>query len=363
MVAFGGEPGGLERKTVNEVPDRLRETLKAVSRSFYLTLAVLPPTLRGSVGLAYLLARAADTIADTRIVPRADRLRHLALLREELDLPAHSDLPGVVRALSGPQQHPAERELLLRLPECFILFRGLSEDDRRRIRELLLTLTHGMQAELRTFPGENEGRLVALESRPDLDRHTYYAAGCVGEFWTDMAMAHCPGLSVWDAGAMRRRGMRFGQGLQMTNVLRDLAQDLRIGRCFLPREDLARFHLTPEDLLDPAAIQAVRPLLHELLALALAHLAEGWAYTLAVPPGEIRMRLACAWPLLIGLRTLDRIGQARDLLDPRVKVKVSRLAVYGILVRSAALVWSDGGLERYYRALRGRINLATSPTR
>ncbi|MBI2162841.1 MAG: farnesyl-diphosphate farnesyltransferase, partial [candidate division NC10 bacterium] len=89
--------------------------------------------------------------------------------------------------------------------------------------------------------------------------------------------------------------------------------------------------------------------------------AEGWAYILAITPAEIRLRLACAWPLLIGLRTLDRVQQARDLLDPRVTVKISRPAVYGILIRSAVLAWSDGGLDRYYRAVRSRVGRALRP--
>jgi len=346
---------------VGDIPDQLRRILKRVSRSFFLTLAVLPPPLRRPVGLAYLLARAADTIADTRLIRRADRLHFLDLFRQELDLPVTSRLTEVSQALTGPQRVPTERELLLRLPECFALFRGLPEEDRLRIRSLLLTLTHGMQHDLRTFPGESEGRLVALEARADLVRYTYYAAGCVGEFWTDMVMAHCPALRDWDAATMRRRAVRLGQGLQMTNVLRDLAQDFRIGRCYLPRQDLAALGLTPEDLLDPAAIQRLRPLLQDLLALTLSHYAEGWAYIPAIPPSEIRLRLACAWPLFIGLRTLDRVQQARDLLDPRVTVKISRPAIYGILVGSAALAWSDGGLDRYYRAVRSRVGRALTP--
>jgi len=343
---------------VDDIPDHLRAILKRVSRSFYLTLVVLPSSLRGPVGLAYLLARAADTIADTRIIPRADRLHYLDLFREELDLPAASRLLEIAQALTGPQPIAAERNLLLRLPECFRVFRGLPEEDRLRIRGLLLALTQGMQEDLHAFPGENQERFASLETRADLDRYTYYAAGCVGEFWTDMAMAHRPALRGWDASAMRARGKRFGQGLQMTNVLRDLPRDLRIGRCYLPRQDLLALGLTPADLLDPTAIERLRPLLRELLHLSLTHYAEGWAYILAIPLTEIRMRLACAWPLFIGLRTLDLVQEARDLLDPRVTVKISRSAVYAIMARSAALAWSDGGLDRYYRVLRDRIHVA-----
>lgn len=340
---------------MHSTSDRLSPILRQVSRSFFLTLAVLPPSLRRPVGLAYLLARAADTIADTRLIPRGDRLHFLDLFREALDLPAAARFSEIAQALTGPQRIPAERELLIRLPEWFAVFQSLPDDDGRRIRGLLMTLTDGMQADLRTFSGESESSLVALETRADLDRYTYYAAGCVGEFWTEMAMAHCPTLHTWDAVTMKRRGVRFGQGLQMTNVLRDLARDFRIGRCYLPRQDLAALGLTPQDLLDPGAIHRLQPLLRQLMELTLAHYAEGWAYTLAIPRAEIRMRLACAWPLLIGLQTLERIQQSRALLDPRMIPKISRPAVYAILLRSTATVWSDRGLDQYYRALWSRI--------
>ena len=340
---------------MRDTPDGLGPLLKAVSRSFYLTLAILPNSLRGPMGLAYLLARAADTIADTRLIPRADRLRHLDLFRQELDALAASRLAEIAQALIGPQRIPAERELLLRLPECFTAFRNLAGDDRVRVRRLLATLAEGMQEDLRAFPGETEDGHVALESRADLERYTYFAAGCVGEFWTEMAMAHRPLLRAWDATAMGRRGVRLGQGLQMTNVLRDLAQDLRIGRCYLPRQDLVALGLIPKDLLDPAAIARIRPLLQNLLSITLEYYAEGWAYVMAIPRTEGRMRLACAWPLLIGLRTLDRIGQAGDLLDPRLTIKITRPAVYGILARSIGFVWSNAALDRYYRSLRSRI--------
>jgi farnesyl-diphosphate farnesyltransferase len=156
---------------------------------------------------------------------------------------------------------------------------------------------------------------------------------------------------------MVRRGVRFGKGLQMTNVLRDLSKDLRIGRCYLPRQDLEKLGLRPADLLDPTATTKVKPLLRDLLGVTLDHYREGWAYTLAVPRREVRMRLACAWPLLIGLKTLALIGQSPNLLDPRVTIKVPRQVVYALMVRSCASIGSNAGLDLYYRALRQRVTL------
>jgi len=285
-------------------------------------------------------------------VPQAERLRCLDLLLGELAAPAVSRLAEIASTLTDAQRILAERELLLHLQACFAALGRLLPEDRGRIRRVLRLLIEGMRNDLRAFPGEDSAGLVALETRRDLQRYTYFAAGCVGEFWTDMAMAHRPACATWDADAMRRRGVRFGEALQTTNVLRDLAQDLRIGRCYLPRQDLAARGLVPGDLLQPRAMARLRPLIDDLLAGTLADYREAWEYTRDIPRSEIRLRLACAWPMLIGLRTLALIRQAGDLLDPAVTVKVSRGAVYGILVRSGMTAWSNAALGGHYRRLR-----------
>jgi len=338
--------------------DLLGPLLKQVSRSFYLTLKVVPGDVQRPIGLAYLLARAADTIADTALIGRADRLKYLELFRDAIREGRPAQLPAITEALVARQQDAAERELLTRLEEAFAILHSLSPSDQALIRKVVLTLTDGMVMDLTTFPGEDEGRLVALQTLADLDRYTYYVAGCAGEFWTDIHLAHRPSLAGWDRETMRRYGVRFGKGLQMTNILRDLPKDLRIGRCYLPRQELEMLGLQPVDLLDPTSVTKVRPLLRSLLALALEHYQEGWAYTLAIPRHEIRMRLACAWPLFIGLKTLALLDRSPNLLDPNVVIKVPRGAVYGIMARSLALIGSDAALERYYQRLWGSVLVA-----
>ncbi len=331
-----------------ESSDPLRDVLKGVSRSFYLTLAILPSSMRRPLGVGYLLARAADTIADTRILQAADREAALDLFRSELDFPAPSRLSEISTALTGPGEKAAERTLLAHLPACLAAFRELAHDDQVRLRRLLHTLIDGMRRDLETFGPGRPGRVLALESREELDRYTYAAAGCVGEYWTEMAMAHRRALRRWDPVAMRRRGLRFGQALQMTNVLRDLAQDLRHGRCYLPRRDLLALGLRPEELLDQAALERVRPLLRTLIQHTLGDYAEAFSYLVAIPATELRLRLACAWPLFIGLATIDLVQRAPNLLDPRVTIKIPRSEVKRILSRSTTLVWSNRGLGWYY---------------
>jgi farnesyl-diphosphate farnesyltransferase len=329
--------------------------LKRVSRSFYLSLAVLPAAVRPTIGLAYLLARAADTIADTRLYERRARIPHLEAFRAAIDAAEPRPLAGLPTAV-GLLSLAAERDLLERLPDCLAALGALPPEDRGRVQTLIQTITQGMIDDLCQFPGEDEGTLAAIETRQDLDRYTYLVAGCVGEFWTEVHVAHRPRLRSWNVPAMRRLGVRFGKALQLTNVLRDVPRDLRHGRCYLPRQDLARLGLSPQDLLDPGAASAARPLLRELLGVALDHYEAGWQYTFAIPRAETRMRLACAWPLLIGLRTLDLLARSPNWLAPAVTLKVPRARVYALMVHSLATVWSTRALGRQARRLRARIS-------
>ena len=328
------------------------DLLKRVSRTFSLSLGVLPRSLRTPIGLAYLFARAADTIADTRLIARDERLATLQALCAAIARPGSSvDLT----LLWAAQEDAAERLLLERLPECFALLDSLEPADARRVRAVLDTITEGMIFDLTRFPGEDARRLEALETLDDLDRYTYLVAGCVGEFWTEMHIAHRRRLASWDQPLMKARGVRFGKALQMTNVMRDLPRDLRHGRCYLPRRELQSLGLEPADLLEAGAAARARPLLERLLRLTLEHYEVAWEYTLAIPLAEVRMRLACAWPLLIGLGTLELLASSPDMLDPAGRIKLSRAAVRGTMARSALTVWSNRALAADAARRRRRI--------
>ncbi len=254
--------------------------------------------------------------------------------------------------LVAADHSPGERELLTRLPEALAAYRTLDAGDRGSCLTVLLTLSRAMLDALERFPEETAGRIGALETRADLDRYTYMNAGCVGEFWTDMVVAHRPRCAArWNVPLMRERGVRFGQGLQMVNVLRDLPRDLRIGRCYLPQVELASLGVAPEELLDPKTLGRVRSLVQALIGQAAGHLREGLSYMLAVPRREGRLRLACAWPLLIGLATLARLARADDLLDPDAVIKVPRAEVRRQLALSTALVGSNRALSAYARRI------------
>lgn len=340
----------------------LRPLLKSVSRSFYLTLAVVPSDVKAQVGAAYLLARAADTVADTELIERPRRLHYLTRLREWIMDPAtHREAVREVQAAildSGTDS--AERALLSHLEECGALLESFAPDDQALIRRVLGVLTQGMQKDLTDFPGETiraggNGTLTALKTMADLDLYAYNAAGCVGEFWTRLMCVHRAALRDWDVERMSQAGIRFGKGLQYTNVLRDIPADLRRGRCYIPVELLEPAGLKPADLLDPASLRTFTPVLNQLLRIALDHLDQGWLYTMAIPRSELRLRLACAWPILFAVKTLQRISVSESLLDPGMTLKMSRGEVYRIMALTGGTLGCARTLTAYYGHLRKRV--------
>jgi len=335
----------------------LRDLLKRVSRLFYATLVVVPSNVRDQVSLAYLFARAADTIADAELIERSRRLGFLNRLREQFlgDQADWAQIHAIQQAMGPLQQDSAERILLERLDECFRLFLDFSSDDRRRIQRVMTTLTQGMEMDLGTFPGNSVTDLTALKTLEDLDCYTYHVAGCVGEFWTSLMCAHRKALADWDIQRMSDVGVRFGKGLQLTNIIKDLAHDLQKGRCYIPEIMLAEAGLKPRDLLDQNNLPRFRPVLSTLVRLAVKHLDQGWLYTMTIPRYETRLRLACMWPILSAGESLKLVMNSPDLLNPAVKVKIPRSKVYQIMAMTTGTVACGYAGTAYWGHLRKQI--------
>jgi len=322
----------------------LNDLLKATSRSFYLTLRVLPAAVRPQIGLAYLLARTTDTIADTEIVPLAQRLEALEKLRGRIL--GQSSAPLNFGSLAQQQASPAEKLLLEKVDDSLALLQSLSPQDMKLVSEVLATITGGQELDLRRFAPVESRRLrdedsqslglrpiIALETEAELDDYTYRVAGCVGEFWTKICRAHLFPTMRQDEQQFIGDGIRFGKGLQLVNILRDLPADLKNGRCYLPREKLEAANLLPETLLSPANEAKFLKFYRKYLDQAESHLRAGWNYTNTLPFGQFRVRLACAWPILIGVRTIERL-RAASVIGLRQHIKISHGERNGIIWRS-----------------------------
>jgi farnesyl-diphosphate farnesyltransferase len=149
--------------------------------------------------------------------------------------------------------------------------------------------------------------------------------------------------------------VRFGKGLQLTNIVKDIARDLRIGRCYVPESMLAEVELKPADLLVEANLPKFRPVLNRLITQAAEHLDEGWTYTMSIPVSEIRQRLACIWPIILAGETLKRVAVAQDLLNPAVNVKVPRSVVYRVMAITTLTCANAFVATSYWNHVREQI--------
>jgi farnesyl-diphosphate farnesyltransferase len=322
----------------------MQELLKHVSRSFYLTLRILPHSIRPQLSLAYLLARATDTIADTQLLDVGLRRDALLQLRRSIQeacdgrIPSLPDFGEFAAAQKGSEGGgtPAERVLLENLGNLLETLRTFAIDDRMGIRAVLGTITHGQEMDLVRFGAASANQIAALDTDRDLDEYTYEVAGCVGRFWTQICRAHVFPKARLNDEILFADAVRFGRGLQLVNILRDLPKDLRQGRCYIPREQLSRIGLRPEDLLAADTIGRFRSLYDIYLDQAAGHLFAGWEYTTSLPFRCVRLRLACAWPILIGIQTVEQLRRS-NILDDRHRIKLTRSDVVRLMCRSIIL--------------------------
>ena len=325
------------------------DLLASVSRSFSLTIRLLPEPLREPISVGYLLARAQDTVADTPKVPAATRLEHLRALLEMVRYGADAEvLPTLQRALVAKQEHDGERDLIKQLGSCLAWLEALRADDRWELRRTLARIGYAQELDLLRFGEGTAAEPKTLSSAAELDEYTYLIAGCVGELWTRLCQRHLPaGWSKLGEPDMLKLGKRFGQGLQMVNILRDLPEDLANGRCYLPADRLAEYGLTAADLTEQPV--RARALLDTLRMQAVEHLDAGWSYVLAL--NERKLRYATALPVLIGLETLGLLARTSPLEAPE-RLKISRSLMRRLMASAAIGAAFAPWLKRMHANLR-----------
>ena len=282
------------------------ELLKAVSRTFYLSMRLLPAEMRRAVSVAYLLARASDSVADTSTAAPEQRLAVLRDMARCLNGESDSDeterlLVSLGGAMAQAQKNPAEFRLLRFFGDCLAQFEALPEIEKAPVRRVLGHILEGQMWDLTAFA---ETDTVADDEATR--RYTWQVAGCVGEFWTELGYAV---LGERFAPADRRAVLtqaaaRYGQGLQLVNILRDREEDAERGRHYLCS--------------DPAV----------WMNRAERYLQDGVDYCSRLR--GFRLRLASVLPAMLGLKTLKLLCRRQT-----GRVKISRSCVYRTMARAA----------------------------
>ncbi|WP_231551225.1 phytoene/squalene synthase family protein [Acidithiobacillus ferrivorans] len=328
------------------------QSLQAVSRTFALTIPQLPEALRDAVGNGYLLCRIADTIEDDPDLPWEKKAywqaEFLKVVEGASDAAAFAAAFGAALSAAMPE---AEHDLIRHTPEVVAITHSFTPAQQSALSRCVRIMGMGM-AEF-----QQHASLQGLADMAAMDRYCYVVAGVVGEMLTSLFVDYEPRLAPHDV-EMQQLAVSFGQGLQMTNILKDIWDDWQRGVSWMPRAVFQRHGC------DIAAVQpgshdpAFAAGLSELLGIAAGHLQNALRYTLLIPAEQTGMRDFCLWAIAMAVLTLRRISE-NPVFASGSEVKISRSTVHRVVFLSRLLHRSDMLLQLSFRV--GVKPLSLSP--
>ncbi len=319
--------------------------LQGVSRTFALTIPVLPPGLREVVGNAYLLCRIADTVEDDAGLATARQREFSERFVRVVEGTEPAERYSVeLHPLLAPHTLDAERDLIRNTPAVIRITHGFNANQRRALGRCVRIMAKGMA------DYQMRETLDGLPDLPAMDEYCYFVAGVVGEMLTELFCDY----SAEIAGRRERLmglAVSFGQGLQMTNILKDIWEDRRHGACWLPRDRFLAKGVRLSEVEPGADNPGFSEGLGELIGIARLHLDDALAYTLLIPRRETGIRRFCLWAIGMAILTLRKINRHRDFTSGRT-VKISRRSVWATVGVGNALAGHD-------RLLRMAASLAS----
>ncbi len=316
------------------------QLLPGVSRTFALTIPQLPPPLRMAVTNAYLLCRIADTVEDD-LALTGDQKREFHQRFVEVVEGRHNggEFAADLAPLLSDATPEAEQLLIQQVPGVIQVTHDLNPRQRAALERCVAIMCAGM-------PKFQENKSVSgLPTVADMDQYCYYVAGVVGEMLTELFCDYC-GTPSSRRQPMMRLAVAFGQGLQMTNILKDFWEDRASQACWLPREVFQRngLDLGQPDLAQPPFFRGIR----ELIGMAHGHLQEALSYVRMIPSGEVGIRRFCLWAIGLAVLTLQGIRKNPHYTSAD-QIKVSRRALKTVVLISNLLSSSDRALRLAFK--------------
>lgn len=314
------------------------DLLPGVSRTFALTIPELPPTLRCAITNAYLLCRIADTIEDDVALPEATKLafhqRFVAVVR---GTDCAEEFARDLTPLLSPRTLEAERRLVAQSGAVLQVTHGFNERQRAALERCISIMCAGMPQY------QAEKSIAGLPTVADMDRYCYYVAGVVGEMLTELFCDYSETIAS-RRDEMMPLAVAFGQGLQMTNILKDFWEDRAVAACWLPREVFGHYGLDLAQTESPRAHRGFHLGMVDLIGMAHAYLRDAMRYVAFIPSHETGIRRFCLWAIGPAVHTLQNIRQQPDY-HSGAAVKVSRRALRAIFLVSKLFARSNRALD------------------
>ena len=314
-------------KSLNQLSDLEFQAalLEGVSRTFALTIPQLPEQLYGAVANAYLLCRIVDTIEDEVSLSARQKQYFCSEFIEVVKTGYNSEPFAVELApLLSDQTIPAEHTLIHVLPRVIQITHSFEPDQIEALAACVETMAEGMPI----FQAQNLKN--GLATMAEMDKYCYYVAGCVGEMLAKLFCHYSPEIAK-NREQLLALSVSFGQGLQMTNILKDIWDDAARGVCWLPQDIFTETGFELKDLSPDQSDPRFRKGLEHLISIAHGHLHNALKYTQLLPSHEIGLRNFCLWALGMAVLTLKKI-KSNLSFNHSNQVKITRDSVKATIV-------------------------------
>ena len=328
--------------------------LNGVSRTFALTIPQLPQDLRKVVSNAYLLCRTVDTVEDEPTLSPEQKRKFCDWFVEVLEKRSEAALfSNALTPLLSDNTLPLERELIGKINRVIEITHGFAAPQQRALARCIRIMADGMAyfQELDTSNG--------LQHLKEMDKYCYHVAGVVGEMLTELFCYYLPGELGPKKDELMKLAVSFGQGLQMTNILKDIWEDKKRGACWLPRDvfQAADFDL---NLLQPGKTSKPlqRGVMH-LVGVTHTHLKKAFRYTLMIPGREEGIRKFCLWALGMAVMNLQKIKKNITYTESE-QAKISRKTVKRVVATSHLSAKHDGLLKLLFNLARAGLPIQSA---
>lgn len=315
--------------------------LQYVSRTFALTIPQLPAELRRVVGNAYLLCRIADTVEDDNAI-NSEQTRHLGNMFAQVvarKVPA-KQFSDELYPLLSEQTIEEEHDLIKNTESVIRITHSFNNNQRNALERCVRIMAKGMA------DYQDTETLDGLENLAAMDEYCYYVAGVVGEMLTELFCDYSEEINT-NKDELMKLAVSFGQGLQMTNILKDIWEDRARGACWLPRDIFEKEGFDLRELNEKNKNEKFRRGLEQLIGIARDHLNDALTYTLILPPEEKGVRKFCLRALGMAVLSLDKLNKHRDF-SQGTDVKITRRSVKATIASTSLLVSNDWALKKLF---------------
>ena len=315
-------PSSLQKLSDHELQAIL---LEGVSRTFALTIPQLPEALHHPVANAYLLCRIVDTIEDEISLSVEQKLEFCSGFINVVKGSQQAEIFALELApLLSEQTIPAEHTLINLIPRVIGITHAFDQDQQQALISCVETMAKGMPV----FQAlDLHGGLATMK---DMDDYCYYVAGCVGEMLAKLFCHYSPEIAQ-DREQLLKLAVSFGQGLQMTNILKDIWDDAERGVCWLPQDVFTETGFDLKQLTPETDDPNFKLGLEHLVSIAHGHLQNALTYTQMLPRHETGIRNFCLWALGMAVLSLQKIKQNLDF-NKSNQVKISRNSVKATII-------------------------------